>query len=70
MSEKKQIVDNPLLLTSLFSEGIFYIPTEKKDIAEEVTTEVPTVSESPIVIETVPESLIAKLQDHLTSAAT
>jgi hypothetical protein len=28
MNEKNQIVDNPLLLTSLFSEGIFYIPTE------------------------------------------
>ena len=38
MNEKIQIVDNPLLLTSLFSEGIFYIPTEKKDIAEEVVT--------------------------------
>lgn len=29
MSEKKQIVDNPLLLTSLFSEGVFYIPNEQ-----------------------------------------
>ena len=29
MSEKKQIVDNPLLLTSLFSEGVFYIPSQQ-----------------------------------------
>lgn len=29
MNEKNQIVDNPLLLTSLFSEGIFYIPSDK-----------------------------------------
>lgn len=29
MSEKKQIVDNPLLLTSLFSEGVFYIPNQQ-----------------------------------------
>jgi len=36
MNEKIQIVDNPLLLTSLFSGGIFYIPTENKGIAEEV----------------------------------
>ncbi len=36
MNEKIQIVDNPLLLTSLFSEGVFYIPTENKVIAEEV----------------------------------
>jgi len=36
MNEKIQIVDNPLLLTSLFSEGIFYIPNEKKSIDEEV----------------------------------
>ena len=28
MNEKNQIVDNPLLLTSLFSGGVFYIPTE------------------------------------------
>jgi hypothetical protein len=36
MSEKIQIVDNPLLLTSLFSEGIFYIPAEKKSLEKEV----------------------------------
>lgn len=36
MSEKIQIVDNPLLLTSLFSGGIFYVPTENKVIEEEV----------------------------------
>lgn len=36
MNEKIQIVDNPLLLTSLFSGGIFYIPTENKGEAEEV----------------------------------
>jgi len=36
MSEKIQIVDNPLLLTSLFSEGIFYIPTEKKSLEKEL----------------------------------
>jgi hypothetical protein len=36
MNEKKQIVDNPLLLTSLFSEGIFYIPNEGIGIVEEV----------------------------------
>lgn len=29
MSEKKQIVDNPLLLTSLYSEGVFYIPNKE-----------------------------------------
>jgi hypothetical protein len=36
MNEKIQIVDNPLLLTSLFSGGIFYIPTENKSVSEEV----------------------------------
>ena len=36
MSEKIQIVDNPLLLTSLFSGGIFYVPTENKVIEKEV----------------------------------
>jgi len=35
MNEKKQIVDNPLLLTSLFSGGVFYIPTEKKSLNKE-----------------------------------
>jgi len=40
MNEKKQIVDNPLLLTSLFSGGVFYIPTEKKSLnKEELNTE-------------------------------
>lgn len=33
MSEKKQIVDNPLLLTSLFSEGVFYIPSNQKPLS-------------------------------------
>jgi hypothetical protein len=36
MNEKIQIVDNPLLLTSLFSEGIFYIPTDTEGTEEEV----------------------------------
>lgn len=36
MNEKIQIVDNPLLLTSLFSEGIFYIPNEEKGKSNEV----------------------------------
>ena len=36
MNEKIQIVDNPLLLTSLFSGGIFYIPTEKNREADDV----------------------------------
>lgn len=35
MNEKNQIVDNPLLLTSLFSEGIFYIPNNEKAVVQE-----------------------------------
>jgi hypothetical protein len=36
MNEKIQIVDNPVLLTSLFSGGIFYIPSESKGVTDEV----------------------------------
>lgn len=37
MAEKNQIVDNPLLLTSLYSQGIFHIPQQKKQ--EEIPTD-------------------------------
>jgi hypothetical protein len=36
MNEKIQIVDNPLLLTSLFSGGIFHIPSDEKVLQDEV----------------------------------
>lgn len=36
MTEKNQIVDNPLLLTSLYSQGIFYIKDLKNEKVEAV----------------------------------
>ncbi len=39
MTEKNQIVDNPLLLTSLYSQGVFYIKNsknEKKIVLEKI----------------------------------
>jgi hypothetical protein len=38
MSEKKQIVDNPLLLTSLFSGGVFHIPSEQNRFVNSPST--------------------------------
>lgn len=36
MSEKNQIVDNPLLLTSLYSQGVFHIPGKKNELVESI----------------------------------
>lgn len=68
MNEKIQIVDNPLLLTSLFSEGIFYIPNEEKGKSNEVVNienqQVEEVvlesNDSKIEIENVPNSVEIK----------
>ncbi len=62
MAEKNQIVDNPLLLTSLYSRGVFYIPQQKKQDESAVENldiqEVKTVEPSKIVL---PESTIIHL---------
>lgn len=62
MAEKNQIVDNPLLLTSLYSQGIFYIPQQKKQedqIVDKIDIqEVKTPETTKIVL---PESTIIHL---------
>ena len=79
MNEKIQIVDNPLLLTSLFSEGVFYIPTENKVIAEEVVkvenqqVEVSQIENVNVEIEqeitqNIPEIKKIELQNHLNKS--